>query len=68
MWILLQMKYMLLRIDLLLNSIDNKCVKYNFLIHQINIHDNILIELMSLSVVLMSNPFRLFVNSSVLPT
>jgi len=62
------MKYMLLRIDLLLNRIDNKCVKYNFLIHQINIHDNILIELMSLSVVLMSNPFRLFVNSSVLPT
>ena len=65
MWILLQLNSILLQITLLLNMTYNKCAKYSFLIHQINAHDNVLKELMSLPVVLMSNFVRLFVNSLI---
>jgi len=67
MWILLQLNLMLLRIVLLLNMADNKHVKYSSLIHQINAHNNDLIESMSLSTVLISNVVWLFLNSSLLP-
>jgi len=63
MWISLKLNSMLLRINLHLNMTDNKYAKSSFLIHQINTHDNVLKELMSLSVVSMSNFVRLFVNS-----
>jgi len=47
MWILLQLNSMLLRISLLLNMTYNKCTKYNFTMYQINIHNDVLKELMS---------------------
>jgi len=56
---------MLLRIILLLNMAYDKCAKYSFLKHQINAHNNVLKELMSLSVVLMSTFVRLVLDSSV---
>jgi len=40
--ILLQINFILLRVTLLLAMTYNKCAKYSFTIHEIDIHDNIL--------------------------
>jgi len=55
----------LLQVTLFLGVTYNKCATYQFTIHQIGTHDNVIKELMSLVVILVFSFVWLVVNSSV---